>query len=254
MLKLYNLSKHYKTVKAVDDLSLEIQPGEVFGLLGANGAGKTTTLRMLSTMISPTSGTATVGDYNICENPGEVRRSMGLLFGGDTGLYDRLTIRENILYFAKLNDVPEAKAKERVLELAQLLDFTEHLDKPANKCSKGTRQKGALARAIIHSPQVMLLDEPTIGLDITSRQSVEDFIAACRADGCTIVLSDHNLDLVESICDRIAVIDQGQLKGLGTVAELAAQQGVATLKDVFFKLCEERKVENKKKGKKGGAA
>ncbi|MCL2546104.1 MAG: ATP-binding cassette domain-containing protein [Oscillospiraceae bacterium] len=242
MLQLTNLTKQFKKgTLAVDNLSLTINDSEVFGLLGANGAGKTTTLRMLATMLSPTSGTATVEGFDIVKQPEDTRRSLGLLFGGDVGLYDRLTLRENILYFAELNDMPAEDAEAHVKRLAEHLDFTEHLKKWAGKCSKGTRQKAAFARAIIHNPNVMLLDEPTIGLDVTARQSVEDFILHCKDLGKTIVLSDHNLDMVERVCDRIGIIDQGKLQGVGTIAELCEQHGCETLKDVFFKLCHERK-------------
>jgi len=245
MLQLNNLTKHFKSVVAVDDVSFTVKDGEVFGLLGANGAGKTTTLRMLATMLTPTSGTATIEGFDIIKQPEETRRSLGLLFGGDTGLYDRMSLRENILYFAELNDVSSDSAAPLVEKLAQQLDFTEHLDKWAGKCSKGTRQKAAFARAIIHNPNVMLFDEPTIGLDVTARQNVEDFILSRRDDGNLIVLSDHNLDLIERVCDRIAILDWGKLIGVGTISELAAKHGCTTLKDVFFKLCHERNLDKK---------
>ncbi len=236
MLVLHGLTKKFGDFTAVDNLSLEINDGEVFGLLGANGAGKTTTLRMLATMLAPTSGRATVEGFDVVDQPATVRKSVGLLFGGDTGLYDRLSARENIEYFAQLNDMPAEEASQRVEQLAQLFSFTEFLDKWTGKLSKGTRQKVAFARAIINNPKVMLFDEPTTGLDITSRQNVEEFIDACRRNGSTIILSDHNLDSIERVCDRIGILDHGRLIGVGTVEELCRSHGCASLKDVFFKL------------------
>ena len=236
MLVLQGLTKKFKEVTAVEDLSLSVSGGEILGLLGANGAGKTTTLRMLATMLSPTAGTAQIQGHDLLREPGAVRKATGLLFGGDTGLYDRLTARENIAYFAALNNLPDDQIEERTNALAKAFDFTEYLDRWAGKLSKGTRQKVAFARAIIHNPAVMLLDEPTTGLDVTSKQNVEDFIASCRQDGKTVVLSDHNLDLIERVCGRVGILENGRLLGLGTAQELCARYECGSLKDVFFKL------------------
>lgn len=240
MLSIKGLSKTFGKVQAVKNLTLEVGAGEVFGLLGANGAGKTTTMRCLATMLTPTEGGATIAGFDLLKHPDEVRRSVGLLFGGDTGLYERLTARENIQYFAELNDVDPAAAKERIESLAKTFDFTEHLDKPASKLSKGTRQKVALVRAIIHQPSLMMLDEPMVGLDVTARRDVEDFILFLRSQGQTILLSDHALSVVERLCGRVCILSKGEMIELGTIPELCEKHNASGLEEVFFKLAGER--------------
>lgn len=229
-----------KEVTAVDALTMNVTAGEVFGLLGANGAGKTTTLRMVATMLTPSDGTATVGGCDILKDSVEVRRRTGLLFGGDTGLYDRLTAKENILYFARLNDVKDDEALKRIGRLAEAFRFTEYLDRAAGKLSKGTRQKISFARAIIHDPALMLFDEPTLGLDVTAKKEAEDFILQCRDEGKTIVLSDHNLNVVERLCSRIGILAEGKLLAIGTASGLCETYSCETLEQVFFKLAGEK--------------
>ncbi|MCL2003928.1 MAG: ATP-binding cassette domain-containing protein [Oscillospiraceae bacterium] len=236
MLTLDKLTKHFKAVKAVREVSFSVTGGEIYGLLGANGAGKTTTLRMLATMLTPTGGTASVEGVDLLKQPEKVRARVGLLFGGDTGLYDRLTARENIVYFARLCGKPEEEARLRAEELARAFAFTEYLDFHAKKLSKGTRQKVALARSIVHDPSVMLFDEPMVGLDVTSRKDVEDFMVDLKAKGKTIVLSDHNLNITERLCDRIGILHKGELVAEGTLDELRETHGCADLEEVFFKL------------------
>ncbi len=239
MVEVNQFSKHFGKVKAVDNISFSVQSGEIFGLLGANGAGKTTTLRTLATMLEPTTGTANVQGYDISKNPDEARRNIGLLFGGDTGLYDRLTARENIRYFAELNGMERAASNDRIDSLAKAFSFTEFLDKPAGKLSKGTRQKVAFSRAIVHNPAVMLFDEPTVGLDVTAKNDVMQFIERCRADNKCIILSDHTLSVIERLCDRVGIMKEGKLLGVGTIPELCASYGCKNLEEVFFKLAGE---------------
>jgi len=243
MLEVMNLSKHFGKVRAVDGISFSVGAGEIFGLLGANGAGKTTTLRTLATMLKPTSGTARIAGYDIVERPDDVRPNIGLLFGGDTGLYDRLTAQENIVYFAELNGVDAATAVTRTKELARAFSFTEYLNTQAGKLSKGTRQKVAFSRSIVHNPAVMLFDEPTVGLDVTAKSDVMDFILKCRSEGKCIVLSDHTLSVVERLCDRVGIMKSGVLLGVGTIPELCEQYQCSNLEEVFFKLAGERNVE-----------
>jgi sodium transport system ATP-binding protein len=239
MLSIKGLSKTFGKVEAVKDLDLEVSSGEVFGLLGANGAGKTTTMRMLATMISPTAGDAVINGFDLRKNPEDVRRSVGLLFGGDTGLYERLTARENIMYFAELNDVDINLANERINELGNVFNFSEFLDKPVGKLSKGTRQKVALARAIVHRPPLMMLDEPMVGLDVTARRDVEEFILFLREQGQTIMVSDHALSVVERLCGRVAILSKGILIELGTIPELCKKYNTESLEETFFKLAGE---------------
>ena len=243
MLSISGLSKHFGKVKAVDSLTLEVSKGEVFGLLGANGAGKTTTMRMLATMLTPTEGTASVNGFDLRKNPEKVRANTGLLFGGDTGLYERLTARENILYFAELNDVPRDVAEQRAEAFAKSFDFTAHLDKYASKLSKGTRQKVALSRAIIHEPPLMMLDEPMVGLDVSARRDVEEFIIYLRDKGQTILLSDHTLSVVERLCGRVAILREGVLVECGKIEDLYAKYGTDSLEGVFFNMPEGQKAE-----------
>jgi sodium transport system ATP-binding protein len=236
MLILNKLTKHFKNVKAVQEVSFTVRGGEVYGLLGANGAGKTTTLRMLATMLTPTSGTASVEGLDLLKQPDQVRARIGLLFGGDTGLYERLTARENIIYFARLCGRTEKEANERAEELAKAFAFTDYIDFQAKKLSKGNRQKVALARCIVHDPSVMLFDEPLVGLDVTSRKDVEDFLFSLKEKGKTIILSDHNLNIAERLCDRIGIVHKGLLAAEGTLAELCEKHECKNLEDVFFKL------------------
>lgn len=243
MLEVKGLSKHFGKVKAVDRVSFAVGKGEVFGLLGANGAGKTTTLRTLATMLKPTEGTACVAGFDICEKPDEARPNIGLLFGGDTGLYDRLTAQENIVYFAELNGMEATAAVARTKELASMFNFTEYLQTWAGKLSKGTRQKVSFSRSIVHDPAVMLFDEPTVGLDVTAKADVMDFILQCRSEGKCIVLSDHTLSVVERLCDRVGIMKEGTLLGVGTIEELCRKYECGNLEEVFFRLAGERNAE-----------
>jgi sodium transport system ATP-binding protein len=236
MLTLDKLTKHFKTVKAVQEVSFTVTEGEIFGLLGANGAGKTTTLRMLATMLTPTGGTAAIEGVDLIKQPDKVREHIGLLFGGDAGLYERLTARENIVYFARLCGKSEEEARGRAEALAEAFAFAEYLDFSAKKLSKGTRQKVALARSIVHDPAVMLFDEPMAGLDVTSRKDVEDFMFRLKSEGKTIILSDHNLNITERLCDRIGILHKGELIAMGTLKELCEANGCDNLEEVFFRL------------------
>ena len=176
MLRVENLTKKFKKVTAVDNVSFEVNPGEIIGLLGENGAGKTTTLRMLATMLKPTSGNAMIDGYNIIDNPNKIRERIGILFGGDVALYDRLTGRENMIYFAKLNGMSDLEADQAVNKITSELEMSDYIDRPVGKYSRGMKQKVSLARSIIHQPDVMLFDEPSTGLDVLSSKLIHDFI------------------------------------------------------------------------------
>jgi sodium transport system ATP-binding protein len=191
---------------------------------------------MLATMLSPSAGTATVDGANIIKDGEKVRAQMGLLFGGDTGLYDRLTARENIVYFARLSDIPDPQANAQAQELAHAFNFTEYLDFPAKKLSKGTRQKVALARSVAHNPSCMLFDEPMVGLDVTSRKDVQDFVLTLKDRRKTVILSDHNLNVIERLCDRVAILHEGTLCACDTIENLCRSHECEDLEAVFFKL------------------
>lgn len=258
MIELKSLTKEFEekgkgrrsasngVFRAVDGLSLKVEPGEIYGLLGSNGAGKTTTLRMLATMLSPTSGTAEVAGFDIVNQPEQVRRSIGVLFGGDTGLYDRLTARENIEYFARLYDMEESQIKRRVEELSAVFEMGDYIDARCAKFSRGMKQKTAFARSIVHSPSVMLFDEPTAGLDISAALEVQNFILSCKKEGKTIILSSHYMNEVEKLCDRVGIISRGQLADSGAISELTAKYGQTDMEGVFLLLTSE--------DNKGGAA
>jgi len=236
LIELHGLSKRFKEVQAVDDLSFEVKGGEIFGLLGENGAGKTTTLRILATMLKPTSGTANICNFDIIKQPLEVRRHIGILFGGEAGLYDRLTARENIAYFGKLNDMDDEVLNKRIDMLCHTLEMDEFIDRKVGKFSKGMKQKVTIARAIVHDPEVMLLDEPTVGLDVTAARTLQDFIAQCRDQGKAVIFSSHIMSEVERLCDRIGVIHKGRLKDIGSIEELKERYNNSNLEDVFIQL------------------
>ena len=236
MLQVKNISKSLKKIKAVSPLSFEVKEGEIVGLLGENGAGKTTTLRMLATMLKPTHGEAFINGYSIIKNPQEVRKSIGILFGGDVALYDRLSGRENILYFAKLNGMHEAEAIEAVDTIAKDLEMEEYMNRPVGKYSRGMKQKVSLARSIVHKPSLMLFDEPSTGLDVLSTKLIHDFILQCKKENKAIVFSSHNMYEIEKLCDRILIIHKGVFIDEGTVEELKLKYTKDSLEEVFIYL------------------
>lgn len=234
MLKVENLTKKFKKITAVDNISFEVNSGEIVGLLGENGAGKTTTLRMLATMLKPTAGNATIDDYSIIDNPDKIREKIGILFGGDVALYDRLTGRENMIYFAKLNGLNDLEANQAVDKIANELEMNEYIDYPVGKYSRGMKQKVSLARSIIHQPDVMLFDEPSTGLDVLSSKLIHDFILKCKKDNKAIVFSSHNMYETEKLCDRIIIIHKGKVVASGTIEQLKKDYQKDNLEELFI--------------------
>lgn len=234
MLRVENLTKRFKKVTAVDNVSFEVNPGEIIGLLGENGAGKTTTLRMLATMLKPTSGNAMIDGYNIIDNPNKIRERIGILFGGDVALYDRLTGRENMIYFAKLNGMSDLEADQAVNKITSELEMSDYIDRPVGKYSRGMKQKVSLARSIIHQPDVMLFDEPSTGLDVLSSKLIHDFILKCKKDNKAIVFSSHNMYETEKLCDRIIIIHKGKIVASGTIEQLKKDYQKDSLEDLFI--------------------
>lgn len=208
----------------------------MLGLLGENGAGKTTTLRMLATMLKPTDGTADINGFDLVKEPDKVRGEIGILFGGEVGIYDRLTARENIRYFAELNNMKKPDIEKRIDELANMLDMTEYIDKRVGKFSRGMKQKVAIARSIVHNPKIMLFDEPTTGLDVTSARIVHEFIETCKNQGKTIIFSSHSMSEVEKLCDRVVIIRKGEIVAQGDIPELKKHFGNDDLEEVFMRL------------------
>lgn len=222
-------------VVAVDGLSFECRPGTIFGLLGRNGAGKTTTLRMLSTILVPTSGTATVDGFDIVQSPEKVRERIGFL-SGDTKLYDRLSGRETLAYFGRLAGLGREGVSRRIEELSQQFSLADVLDVRVGKMSTGMKQKISVARVIIHNPQVLILDEPTLGLDVVNARSTFDLIRRWRSEGKTIIFSTHIMSEAERLCDELGIIEKGKLLATGSPRELLALHGGGDLEDVFVKL------------------
>ncbi|SHK09127.1 sodium transport system ATP-binding protein [Clostridium cavendishii DSM 21758] len=236
MLEVNGLTKTFKNTKAVDNISFKVNTGEIVGLLGENGAGKTTTLRMISTMMQPTEGTAIVNGFDVNKEPTEVRKNIGILFGGDVGLYDRLTARENMKYFADLYGIDEQTSNNTINELSKELGMEDFIDNRVAKFSRGMKQKVSIARSIVHSPSIMLFDEPTTGLDVTAARSVHEFILNCKEKGRTILFSSHSMREVEKLCDRVVIINKGKLIEEGTISELKSKYNNEDLEEVFVKL------------------
>jgi sodium transport system ATP-binding protein len=222
-------------VVAVDDVSFAVAPGEVFGLLGPNGAGKTTTLRMLLGLLRPTSGTATVDGFLSTDHPDEVKRRVGLV-SATAGLYPHLSVREMLLFFADLYGVEPAQARHELGRLAEMLGLTGLLERRCATLSTGQRQRVNLARALIHTPPVLLLDEPTLGLDVLGSQVVVEFVAHLRGEGKAVILTTHRLEEAERLCDRFGLLHQGRLVSCGTLAELRAATGRTGLVEMFIDL------------------
>lgn len=198
-----------KFFHSVQNVTLHCAGGEVLGLLGPNGAGKTTTLRMLSTAIKPDSGTVTIDGVDVLNKPVEARKKIGFLSGA-TGLYGRLTGRENIAYFGQLHGMSPAEIEKRIDALSSLLGLESFLDRRCEHFSTGMKQKTAIARAVVHEPQVVILDEPTTGLDIMAAQTVLDFIHSLKEQGVPVIFSTHHLEEVSELCDRVSVINHGK--------------------------------------------
>lgn len=236
MLEAKGLTKKFKNTVVVDNFSFNVSKGEVLGLLGENGAGKTTTMRMLATMLKITDGKATICGHDVSKEPAEIRGKIGILFGGEVGLYDRLTARENIEYFAKLNGLSDDEAKKNIKALCDRLEMEEYIDKRVGKFSRGMKQKVAIARSIVHDPEVMLFDEPSTGLDVTAVRLIHEFILECKNQNKAIVFSSHSMSEVEKLCDRVVIIHKGKLLEQGTIEELKEKYKNNDLEQVFVDL------------------
>jgi sodium transport system ATP-binding protein len=240
MIKIYDLKKKFKDCNAVKGISFDVNEGEVVGLLGENGAGKTTALRMLATMLKPSGGKAEINGYNLVYEPDKIRGEIGILFGGEVGIYDRLTARENIRYFAELNNMEKSKIDKRINELLHMLGMDEYIDKRVGKFSRGMKQKVSIARAIVHDPKVILFDEPTSGLDVASARIIHDFIDKCRNEGKSIIFSSHTMSEVEKLCDRVIIIHKGEIVAQGTISSLKNQFNNNNLEEIFMELVGDR--------------
>jgi sodium transport system ATP-binding protein len=240
MIEVHGLCKDFRDSngqwqKAVDHVSFSVKAGEIFGLLGPNGAGKSTTLRMLCTVLKPTSGTANVAGFDTQTHSTEVRANIGFLSAG-TGVYDRMSALEMVEYFGKLHGLTGDKLQARIEEVFNLLQMQSFRDKPGSQLSTGMRQKVSIARALIHDPPVLIFDEPTIGLDVLVQRSVLQAIASLKQLGKAILFSTHIMREVEKLCDRVAIMHQGRILETGTLQSVREKYHQADLEEIFFQL------------------
>lgn len=226
-------------VRAVDGISFDARDGEILGLLGANGAGKTTTLRMLSTIIQPTSGHASIMGHDVADEPAEARRNLGF-FSASTALYPRLTPRETIEFFARINHYPPDAVAGRVDALIERFRMSDYADARVEKLSTGMKQKVSIARTLAHDPPVLIFDEPTVGLDVLNAIEVHEEIARLTTEGKTVLFSTHIMSEAEKLCDRIAIIHGGRILACDTLEGLRAATDRHYLEDIFVSYVRER--------------
>jgi len=237
MIEIKGLTKYYGDLLAVDHLDLTVRPGELFGFLGPNGAGKTTTIRMMVGLLRPTEGKVYINGHDVEREPLAAKACIGYL-PEIPFLYEKLTGREFLSFVAELYGVEPERARRRGDDLLRLFDLEEQADELIQGYSHGMRQKIALAGALIHEPKVLILDEPTRGLDPRSARTVKDILRRLCAQGATVFMSTHILEIAERMCDRVGIIDRGRLIACGTMEELRAQSQSpgSTLEDIFLQL------------------
>jgi len=248
MIKVTNLTKTFvlnkqqrkeqattaKSVTAVNNISFTCQPGRIFSLLGPNGAGKTTTLRMIATILKPTSGDIEVAGASVADGQ-TVRSKIGFLTGS-TGLYHRMTPNEVVAYFAKLYNVDDTVFKQRKERLFDMLDMNDFAQKRIGTLSTGMKQKVSIVRTMIHDPEVVIFDEPTSGLDVITAENIIQLIKNCKTDGKTVIFSSHIMSEVDLLCDDLAIIHKGQLKYASTMEDFRSQMQSNTLTEEFIRV------------------
>jgi sodium transport system ATP-binding protein len=240
MIHVENLCKQFSdlrrgSIAALEGVSFDVRPGEIFGLLGPNGAGKTTCLRILSTVLKPTSGTALIAGYDALTQAAEVRARIGFM-SGNTGIYDRMTAWELVEYFGRLYGMQEVLLQQRLFEIFTTLHMLDYRDVLGSKMSTGMKQKVSIARTIIHDPPVLIFDEPTTGLDVLVARAVLNAVAALRDKGKCIIFSTHIMREVEKLCDRTAIIHKGRILAAGTPVELGERFHQSDFEELFFGL------------------
>ncbi len=235
MIEVQNLSKSFGKLKAVQNVSFSAANGQITGLLGPNGAGKSTTLRMLYTLLKPDSGLARIDGFDIAQSPLDVQNHIGVLSDAQ-GIYERLTTRENIRYFGQLHGMSEQELEKRMDELIIMLEMQSIADRRTKGFSTGERLKVAIARALVHNPGNILLDEPTNGLDVKSTRAMRQFVRNLRDDGKCVILTSHIMQEVSALCDQIIIISNGISTAQGTPDELLQKTGKDNLEDAFIEL------------------
>jgi sodium transport system ATP-binding protein len=240
MIEVENLTKSFRDLRrgqvlAVDHISFEARPGEVFGLLGPNGAGKTTAMRILCTVLQPTGGMARIAGFDVRSQANQVRKHIGFV-SANTAIYDRMSAWELVEYFGRLYGMEPEPLRARMHEVFAILQMNQFRDVLGAKMSTGMRQKVSIARAMVHDPPVLIFDEPTAGLDVLVGRSVMQNIDQLRALGKCILFSTHIMREVERLCDRVAILSRGRIQACGTLAELRARYEQEDLEELFFKL------------------
>ncbi len=223
-IEMINLSKNFKTFKAVDNLSLTVQQGEIFGLLGPNGSGKTTTINMISGLSQPSSGEVKVLGHDVHHNPRAVRQILGSV-PQETALYEELTAWTNMDFHAELFDIPRKEKKARITHILELVQLLDRKDSRVSTFSGGMKRRLALGRALLHEPQLIYLDEPTLGVDVQARRAIWDYILALRDQGKTVLITTNYLEEAQALCDRLAIIDHGKLIAVDTPSHLKQSYG-----------------------------
>ncbi|MEE8419325.1 MAG: ABC transporter ATP-binding protein [Dehalococcoidales bacterium] len=244
IIECENVRRTYKTrtrtgqkreTVALKNLSFQVPEGIVFGLLGPNGAGKTTTIRILSTLLIPDSGKATVGGFDVVKEASKVRRKIGLILGGERGLYGRLTAQENLRYFAALNHMSSALSRTRVAEVIKMVGLTDASDRPVEQYSRGMKQRLHVARGLLADPEILFMDEPTIGLDPVGAQELRQMIPVLIREGKTIVLTTHYMSEADELSDQIAIIDGGAIVASGTPSDIKRKFSKVEVCEVILK-------------------
>lgn len=244
MIEVQKLTKQYDDLRrgrftAVDAISFQAHPGEIFGLLGPNGAGKTSVLRILSTVLAPTSGYARINGLHVQRHAEAVRRQIGFV-SNNTAVYERMTAIEMVTYFGRLYGLSQREVQYRADEIFGRLQMTEIRDRLCSKMSTGMRQKVSIARALVHDPPVLIFDEATVGLDVLVARSLLEIIAQLRNQGKCIIFSTHIMREVEKLCDRVAIMNQGRILAAGTLTQLQEEHDETDLEELFFKLLSEQ--------------
>lgn len=225
-----------RVVKAVDGISFTVRRSEIFGLLGQNGAGKTTTIKMLTTLLAPTDGVCRVLGFDTFGEEKRIRARINFIFGGEMGVYRRLSARDNLRYFSNLYLIPQKEQGERIRKILELVDLAERADDLAETYSKGMIQRLQIARGLINDPEILFMDEPTVGLDPVGARMLRDIIRRLKDEGKTVLLTTHNLAEAEELCDRLLIINRGKVVASGTSETIKG--GAETLEDAYVKLIE----------------
>ena len=231
------IQRKAETIHAVSDISFEVKQGEIFGLLGQNGAGKTTTIKMLTTLLAPTSGICRVLGYDTFGQEKYIRKRINFIFGGEMGVYRRLSARDNLRYFGNLYLMDFKERERRIEQILQLVDLQERADDLAETFSKGMLQRLQIARGLINDPEILFMDEPTVGLDPLGAHMLRDIIRRLQEEGKTVLLTTHYLPEAEELCDRMVILNRGKIAASGTPAEVRGD--AATLEEAYISLIQE---------------